>query len=232
MDGTDFWINNIKVYFDYLYKLNIDYIKLIGTEYINIRNEYIYGEIVDDISKLIPVSVNEKKRAAYINQDRDDGIIDLLGNNYEFVRSTLNKIVKENNDTLYNIKVLRNKIEHNPHRLMGSTEVSANGVFNINFGYLARDKKFPIKSYKDIELENHTFNSKEIQKIIVELNKLYSNIQEKLKEELEKYDEAYKNNDYFKECLNIDYNEFNDLYSQQNFNLVCKLINKSIISKE
>ena len=230
MNKSDFWINSIKVYFDILYKLNMQYIKLIGTERIDFKNEFIYGEIVDSISKIIPISANEEKKKVSIRKKNEhDGILDLLGNNYDFVKKSLDKIVDNNNQALYNLKMLRNRIEHNPHRLMGSSGISTNGVFDINFGYLSKNKEYPINNYSDIELDNFRCNSKDIVAIIIELNILFTDIQKELLKELEKYDENYRKNDYFKECLDINYLEFNNLYKLNSFNSICKLINREIM---
>lgn len=230
MEETNFWINNIKTYFDTLYELNINYIRLIGTGHMKLENEVLFEKIGYGISKLIPMSANDKEKKVVIKaKDESDGIIDLLGKDYKFVKSDLKKIVEESNEALYNLKALRNRLEHCPHRKMGSSGISVDENFDITFGYLKKSKKFPLKDYKDIELDNYRCNSNEIKLIIMNLNTLFSKIQNELDLELQKYDDEYRNNQYFEDCLDINYEEFNHLYNRKDFFSICKLVNKELM---
>ena len=115
----DLWTNTIKIFFDLLLKLNIDYIKLIGANGDDYGNEIIYiDSIVEGVSRLIPMKAAKNTKKLSIDYC---GIIHLLKNNINYVESDLHEIINNNKKALFNIKMIRNNIEHNPHCLMGCT---------------------------------------------------------------------------------------------------------------
>lgn len=198
------WVYSVNIYFNYLDIINKLFLELIKPEQkVNHpKLEKMYFDIFEYLSKIISISSNKKDKIVCIrNIDKRTGIMEAVGNNLPFLIPCIERFVKKYNFELYNIKMIRNKEEHNPHCVLIASSFKSNSDSNINLNY--RSDKSNVDALVSSDLENYFCDSYSLSKILIRLNYIFDKIQKNI------YDE--KNNLYIQRCLNYKFNKYSNL---------------------
>lgn len=165
------WPYYIWMYFDILKKLNSNYRKLnnLDGKNNNQKREKLYYEIFEEITQIIPCHINDGTLKI-----RNQGILELLGDDEKFVKTFLEDMINSEELYLYDIRQIRNNIEHSPHRLLICAQFGAKGSSNITLNYSRANTNLDNISAKDIEC--YKCDSKILNEIILKLNTLFKNI--------------------------------------------------------
>lgn len=197
------WVYSVNIYFNYLDIINKLFLELIKPEQkVNHpKLEKMYFDIFEYLSKIISISSNKKDKMVCIkNIDKRTGIMEAVGNNLPFLIPCIERFVKKYNFELYNIKMIRNKEEHNPHCVLIVCSFKSNSDSNINLNY--RSDKSNVDALVPSDLENYFCDSYSLSKILIRLNYIFDKIQKNI------YDE--KNNLYIQQCLNYKFNKYSN----------------------
>lgn len=206
------------MYFDILIELNSIFIKLISSDgkENNDKREKLYFETFDKISRLIPLYSNPDNKT--VNIDNRSGIAELTKNNIDFVKKDLDEIIEKYNYELFNIKSLKNKVEHSPHLILSTTYINKNFYSSITLNYKKRcmqDREVNLNS-----IDCYYCNVEILLNIIMDLNKLFYKLQKRVKtySDKNKFVEIY-----FKRCLEIKFIWYNQLYKSKIILKICKI---------
>lgn len=171
MEKTIRWPYYIWMYFDILKKLNGNYRKLnnLDGKNNNRKREELYYEIFEEITQIIPCHINDG-----VLKIRNQGILELLGDDEKFVKKNLKDMIDSEKLRLYDIRQIRNNIEHSPHRLLICAQFGTKGSSNITLNYSSANADLDELLAKDIEC--YKCDSKILNEIISKLNELFKDI--------------------------------------------------------
>ena len=175
------WVYSVNIYFNYLDIINKLFLELIKPEQkVNHpKLEKMYFDIFEYLSKIISISSNKKDKMVCIrNIDKRTGIMEAVGNNLPFLIPCIERFVKKYNFELYNIKMIRNKEEHNPHCVLIASSFKSNSDSNINLNY--RSDKSNVDALVPSDLENYFCDSYSLSKILIRLNYIFDKIQKNI----------------------------------------------------
>ncbi len=179
MNNKIIWPYYIWMYFDILKNVNKKYrklVKLCGKE--NHRKiEKINYEIMEGITQIIPYGYEKKK----LKLKSGEGILELIANDAQFIGEELEKILKKYNDELMSIKIIRNNVEHSPHRVVLCAQVSGAGTSNITLNYYKKGSNFNNINVNDLLCCHCSTNI--LKSIISDVNVLFKKIRTKILEE-------------------------------------------------
>ena len=172
------WVNHIGVYFFILNDVNKKLVELIKYANNDIENiEPYFFDIAVNLNRLIPMKSKE-----LIN----DGILKLK-KYFDFLDQDYKKLFKNYKEELIKINDVRNKFEHCPHQIKWKSYIGNNKEKTIIFNneeYLMdiiEGNQDNLKNRKDnkefLEWEIKTNN---LINIVIEINKIYLKIQNKL----------------------------------------------------
>jgi len=176
MNKKIIWPYYIWMYFDILNKANKNYrilIKLSGKNN-HKKIEKKYYEIMEEITQIIPCGY-EKNR---IKLKPKDGILE-LANNVSFIKNDFKTILKKYNDELISIKVIRNNVEHSPHRVTLCAQVSGMGSSNITLNYYKKGSDLD-----NIKLDDLIYchcSTLTLKNLISDLNELFKKIRKEIR---------------------------------------------------
>ena len=200
------WINGVGVYFFLLEEINKKLYKLMKQKYNNVEEiEILFFDIVVNINRLIPM---KKRKISY-----NDGILK-LSKYFDFLSNDFSKIYKNFSSELINMNDVRNKFEHVPHVIKWTNYLEKNTFKRtrfINTEYdidIIEGNKNSIKKRK-IKKEKLEWivNTKEITKVIIEIDTVFIKIQNKVKEYFEN-DKEVLEQPYIKRINNINFDEY------------------------
>lgn len=193
----------VVVYIEILHNLNLNILKINELNYddFTYKLKYIILNIVSDIYRLIPMKQFENKPLQLVNSD---GILNYR-KEFPYVETTLKQLLKEKENLLQKIRLLRNKNEHVPHAIeIPYSSFSPSPIsFRINFD---------IKK----EGETKTLDSKEIIAIITTLNIVFN----KLNNEVCNFAENNNYKDYpvYKYLKSIQFLDFEKKFNENRLN--------------
>ncbi len=191
------WTIEVYKYLLLLYNTNQIAIKLSG--YDTVGNTFVIENLFIDISqnicKLIPYYMNRKDRKIHLS-DKTEGIF-CFNNDLLYLKDDYKKLFDKNYDTLFNIKTIRSKSEHDMHKIkfrscysgtMSLPEIR----FNINEEFL-------------------NTKTEDIIKIIICLNILFDKIRNDL---INIAFQCHKEDaDYIETFSNFSFLTFNDIFN-------------------
>lgn len=175
------WPGYIWMYFDILNDLNLDLKKLnnLDGKSNNWKREKIYYDIFEKITQLIPYRfINEEKGSLKLKEK--NGILELLNGDEPFVREYLDNMINLRNESLSCIKTIRDNVEHSPHRILLCAMTGTKNFSSITLNYHKLGKVPPITNPDDIYCCK--CNSIMVEKIVLDLNKLFIDIRNRIKE--------------------------------------------------
>ena len=193
-------------YFETLYIINQKLIKFCGADAINNFEESynIVLDICEKIPRVIPYKIEKEDKTVHMAVN--DGLL-VFKNDIPFIENDFQRILKENEELLFGIKMIRNKLEHKIH--------------NINFNKSSSGSTSPFEITINVDDIAVSFNTIQLIKLIKMINEAYSKIR-KLIEQLSLKD-SNENDYYIKYLDQIDFLDFNTLYDDQNIKLIGKL---------
>lgn len=189
------WVKNIVIYFEMLNNINLKMFKLCSLNSWNdtTKMKKYYLDISQELFQLLPCQLKLSSRKVIVVEN--DGIFTIEEGVNELKEKIKNFIVL-NNDILFIIKYIRNKAEHEPHKLNAQYFFSGNDGNKIIFSY---------------EQEKLKVSFDELKKIVVTLNKLFMDVQKKLLEYCSKLSDDYKSHPYWNYICNMKFTVYNKI---------------------
>ena len=197
-------------YFETLYIMNQNLIKLCGAEIFYYRFsefEKLILDIIQDIPRLVPYSYDNKKQD--LNLDNSNGLLEYQAE-IKYIKEDYQNILDKYKDTLNKIRKIRNKYEHKMHDVKyQSSGTGTMSLFDIEFKV---NKEF-IRIYAG-----------ELIRLIKEINILFS----KIAQEISIF--AYRNGKegyaYYERICRVGFKDFNDIYESNILRKIGKVMNK------
>lgn len=197
-------------YFETLYIMNQNLIKLCGAEIFYYRFsefEKLILDIIQDIPRLVPYSYDNKKQD--LNLDNSNGLLEYQAE-IKYIKEDYQNILDKYKDTLNKIRKIRNKYEHKMHDVKyQSSGTGTMSLFDIEFKV---NKEF-IRIYAG-----------ELIRLIKEINILFS----KIAQEISIF--AYQNGKggyaYYERICRVGFKDFNDIYESNILRKIGKVMNK------
>lgn len=187
--------NALRSYFETLYDLNRNLIMCCGLDVIDNSGEYEkpLQEIIDAIPRLVPY-VKNKSLGKYVITERD-GLLE-FSDELPFLKDGYEEILQKNYSFLYNIKQIRNKLEHKMHGviLSGSSSGSTN-LFDVTYTISGEDVTLIASDFIIVTEQINVLFSR-IQKIVGRFAKESGRI----------------NHPYYCRLLRYDFCNFNKIY--------------------
>ena len=199
--------NAVSGYLETLYDVNVKLIKLCG---IDATRPYEYHtklvlEIIQDIFRVFPCTVNKKKDELII--DKNGGLLE-FGVAFEYLENDFSNILKKYYNFLKNIKTIRNKYEHKMHAVKILGEGDGN-IILFDFDFVVEGKTI-------------TVSAKELIAILLELNVVYSKIQTDVDFYAQDNGKAFYG--YYNRLRRFNFNDFEKIYTDSNLRLIGKLM--------
>ena len=183
-------------YFELLYDLNRNIIKLCASESIFDMGQYtrISHDTIQAIPKLI--SYNSEKNKLILS--KNEGLL-CFSKTIPFINDDYRNLFNNNISFLSDIKILRNKLEHNMHvvKLVASSQGSFE-LFTID--YSINNKPFKLSAFDFI-------------KFVKGINCIFSKIQFAVSRFVEMNNK--ENYWYYRRLTSFDFQEFNTFYDSQ-----------------
>lgn len=197
------WVNGISYYCRLLYKTNQNLIKLsdlnANSQCEASEAEDLIYQICETINILIPFKICDNNNSISLENDaRYYGILN-FEKDLSFLHEELEMLINANKESLFNIKRIRNKREHEAFNILAKSFYSGKDLLIIvNFKY--KDKMYRI-------------DCEEIINIIKNLNIIFDKIINELKLFAKCYCENYHTNPYFNKYCNLEFERFNNIYN-------------------
>lgn len=196
------WVNGISYYCRLLYKTNQNVIKLSDLSAnsqceITEAEDLIY-QICEAINILVPFQVDNNNSVFLATDKRYYGILNFK-EDIKFLYEELEKLVNKNQESLFSIKIIRNKREHEAFNILAESFYSGNDLpIIVNFKY--RNKMYRIDCEKIIN-------------IMKALNVIFDKIINELELFAARYREDYHVVPYFNKYCNLKFKRFNNIYN-------------------
>jgi len=194
------WVDGIRVYCEVLIETNNKLLKLVSIDCIDSRidMEKLFLDISQNIIRLIPCVISEETKKVILI--KSDGILDFISD-FDFLEAEYNNLVLTSQDILYNIKKIRNKTEHVPHKLKAKGFTSGNNSFSTaDFNY---------------NQEKLSVNTKDIIKIIKNLNQIFSKIIKQLKDFRFSLTEEKRDHPYLMKYTELNFERYNKILDSE-----------------
>lgn len=202
--------NAMSGYFETLYIMNQNLIKLCGAEVFYYRFfefEKLTLDIIQDIPRLIPYSYNNKQKI--LTLDDKNGLLEYQ-DEIRYLKQDYQNILDTYKETLNKVRKIRNKYEHKMHDV--KYQASGTGTMSL-FDIEFKVNKEIIDIYAG-----------ELIKLIKEINLLFS----KIAQEISTY--AYQNGKqgyaYYERICRFDFKDFNQIYESNILRKIGKMMNQ------
>lgn len=142
------WMRNgFNIYYGVLYDTNKMFIKLLGlsTSVYDKADkvEELFLKISQNICWLMPCRINRNKRDVELCED--DGILDFK-NEIPYLLEDYSNIFNDSKDAIYTIKKLRNKVEHQIHKIDIPIIASSTNPDSLEILINISDEKYNLKA--------------------------------------------------------------------------------------
>lgn len=192
-------------YFEVLYKLNQKLIKLCGIDAINENGTNDILDIIQDIPRIVPYSLN--RETGKLEFKDDDGLLE-YSNTILYLKQDYKTILSHNYDFLNSIRKVRNKYEHKMHGIKMSS-MGSGSLSLFDFTFKVNGKEIELTAGKFINL-------------VKEINILFSKISSDISEF------AYANNFndylYYQKLSKFEFNDFNTIYDSNILRTIGKIM--------
>lgn len=196
---NNLWVDGIRVYCETLIEANQQLLKLVSIDCIDDRidMEKLFLDITQNIIRLIPCVISDGEKIILIKKD---GILDFTAD-FDFLETEYDDLVTNNQKILYNIKKIRNKTEHIPHKLKAQGFTSGNDAFST------ADFKY--------NQEKLSVNTRDIIKILKNLNQIFSRIINKMKDFRLTLTEDKRDHPYLKKYTELNFDRYNKILDSE-----------------
>lgn len=196
------WINGIGVYFFMLDDINSKLRKLIQDKYETVEEvEVLFFDIAVNLNRLIPM---KRKKISY-----KDGILK-LSSHFHFIENDYNELYNSHSQELIEINDVRNKFEHVPHIIKWTNYLGSNSFKKINFINEEYNTDIIEGNIDSVRLREKRkeklrweIDTDELVSIVIDINKIFVKIQDKLKDYFKNNIDAL-DHPYIKKIVNID----------------------------
>lgn len=199
--------NAMYEYFETLYEMNQNLIKLCGAEIFYYRFsefEKVTLDIIQDIPRLIPYSYDNKVQDLVL--DDRNGLLEYQ-DEIKYIKEDYQDILNKYKETLNKI---RNKYEHKMHDVKyQSSGTGTASLFDIEF---------------KVNDEYITIYAGELIRLIKEINILFSKIAQEIS--IFAYQNGKEGYTYYERICRVDFKDFNDIYESNILRKIGKVMNK------
>lgn len=202
---TDEIVNAFYGYFETLYYLNQNLIKLCGLDAIDNRGQY--ERIIQDIIQAIPRLVPYGQTQGHLRINQKDGLLE-YAKEIPFLKGDYDSLLQDNYEFLKTIKDIRNRFEHKMHgvQFAGGDSTSCKVAFHVYF---------------HVDGERHIVNAHDLIQVIKGLNILFAKLQDLVKQfEYEKKE----NSRYYRQLTRCKFTDYNKIYESDVLVLVGKAL--------
>lgn len=202
--------NAMYEYFETLYEMNQNLIKLCGAEIFYYRFsefEKVTLDIIQDIPRLIPYSYDNKVQDLVL--DDRNGLLEYQ-DEIKYIKEDYQDILNKYKETLNKIRKIRNKYEHKMHDVKyQSSGTGTASLFDIEF---------------KVNDEYITIYAGELIRLIKEINILFSKIAQEIS--IFAYQNGKEGYTYHERICRVDFKDFNDIYESNILRKIGKVMNK------
>ena len=195
-------INGIIYYIEILNNININFIKLIALDCIDNMNilKNIYLDICSQTNMIIQTQIDYSiTDISDINRLKlctaHQGI-NKYKTDFNYLEKSLNSIFSKNQSLLYNMKRIRNKIEHDLDTISLTELHSGSGICGIIF---------------TLNNQDISINSKDIQKIVIDLNSLFYRMINDIDDFISKNDGDNYYHPFYKNLRRYRFDRYNEI---------------------
>ena len=207
-------INGLVNYVEILNNININYFKLVSLDCINNMNELkkIYLDICVQTNMIIQTKTDRKKKDI-TDLSRIELITEIQGINkykvdFDYLQQNIEIIFEENKKLLNNMKITRNKIEHDLDAISLNELYSGSGICGIK-----------------LKIDNNIISiaSKDIERLIISLNNLFYKMISDIDDYISKNDKENYYHPFYNNLRRYRFDKYNDiiksnlLYEVSNF---------------
>jgi len=195
-------------YFETLYELNRDLIKLCGLSVIDNSGQYEkhIKNVIHAIPRLVPYDYDNKKEKYRINHR--DGLLE-FSDRLPFLQEAYENILQCHIDFLSDVKTIRNKFEHKMHgaKLVGG--ISSESLVSFDLAY-------------EVDNQRITLSSGAIIRFVKDLNSLFAKIQKWV--DSFAYENGKTDYPYYRRLIRYDFCDFNKIYESDVLGFVGKAL--------
>ena len=197
------FVNGVFPYFKMLEKINEDFLRLLkdhqkNTPYEN--TELLYG-IASELTRLVPAKYSDPIGEEYLyklEKIENDGLL-LLKKDIPFLLDDYKQLLSNDMcaNELRNIKIIRNKYEHQPHNIRFVCSVGGERMFTIGMEY---------------KNETLIVGTSILFQIIYKLNEIFDKIKELYRNSFGEEDAKLKEYPCYTTICNMPLQDFNKVY--------------------
>ena len=202
--------NAMSGYFETLYEMNQNLIRLCGAEIFYYRFsefEKVTLDIIQDIPRVIPYSYDNKEQDLVL--DDRNGLLEYQAQ-IKYIKEDYQNILDKYKDTLNKIRKIRNKYEHKMHDVKyQSSGTGTMSLFDIEF---------------KVNDEFIRIYARELIKLIKEVNILFSKIAQE--NSIFAYQNGKEGYAYYERICRIDFKDFNEIYESNILRKIGKIMNE------
>ena len=197
--------NSFSGYFEVLYRMNRNLLKLCGKnyQYPDFSDENILLDLITDIPRIVPYKYNKdcknNKDCKKIELYNKNGLLE-FEENLDYLKTDYQDLFDNNYDFLDRIRKIRNKCEHRMHSVSQKSVVFSP---NCTYNYI-----FQINSNNGNEVIS--INTQELITFIKGLNELFTKLQKEVITFAEENNLTEYN--YFKKITKFEFKEINQIY--------------------
>ena len=202
--------NAMSGYFETLYEMNQNLIRLCGAEIFYYRFsefEKVTLDIIQDIPRVIPYSYDNKEQDLVV--DDRNGLLEYQ-DQIKYIKEDYQNILDKYKDTLNKIRKIRNKYEHKMHDVKyQSSGTGTMSLFDIEF---------------KVNDEFIRIYAGELIKLIKEVNILFSKIAQEIS--IFAYQNGKEGYAYYERICRVDFKDFNEIYESNILRKIGKIMNE------
>lgn len=202
--------NAMSGYFETLYEMNKNLIRLCGAEIFYYRFsefEKVTLDIIQDIPRVIPYSYDNKEQDLVL--DDRNGLLEYQ-DQIKYIKEDYQNILDKYKDTLNKIRKIRNKYEHKMHDVKyQSSGTGTMSLFDIEF---------------KVNDEFIRIYAGELIKLIKEVNILFSKIAQEIS--IFAYQNGKEGHAYYERICRVDFKDFNEIYESNILRKIGKIMNE------
>lgn len=202
--------NAMSGYFETLYEMNKNLIRLCGAEIFYYRFSELKKvtlDIIQDVPRLIPYSYDNKKQDLIL--DNSNGLLEYQAE-IKYIKEDYQNILDKYNNTLNKIRKIRNKYEHKMHDVKyQSSGTGTMSLFDIEF---------------KVNNESIRIYAGELIKLIKDVNILFSKIAQEISTFA--YQSGKEGYAYYERICRVDFKDFNEIYESNILRKIGKIMNE------
>lgn len=194
-------LKQLHPYIETSYFINTEFINYLGFDYQRKPEQTIESLLksISEVSRVLPLKSTRDR--VYLLED--EGIL-YFSDEFSELFVKLKQLVVRHESTLFKIKQIRNRYEHQMHDIFDTESLAHSITFNVE---------------DDNSVKQITLSSTEIIQFLIDFNKVISYIQESLK-----FDDFPNNREFVLKFKKFNFLDFNKIYTDNNLLIIAKLM--------